>query len=55
MKIDCKSFTCGALCLVGFSTLAWACIHRKAIAAAVKGEPLPEPPAWHVWHGACQK
>lgn len=27
--------------------VAWAFIHRRAIAAAVKGEPMPEPPAWH--------
>ena len=25
-------------------------IHRRVVAAAIKGEPLPEPPAWHTWH-----
>lgn len=24
-------------------------IHRRVIKACVKGEPLPEAPAWHFW------
>lgn len=32
------------------STVAWAVIHRRAITACIKGEPLPEPPAWHIKH-----
>ncbi len=32
------------------SMAAYAIVHRKVIRAMVKGEPLPEPPAWHVWH-----
>ncbi len=31
-----------------------AVVHRNVIAAAIKGEPLPEPPAWHKWH-TCAK
>ena len=59
MEIDMKSFGLGALCLVGACTLGsmacWAIIHRRPIAAALKGEPLPEPPEWHTWHTACKK
>ena len=25
-------------------------VHRRVVAAALKGEPLPEPPAWHKGH-----
>ena len=25
-------------------------VHRRVIAAAIKGEPLPEPPEWHKGH-----
>jgi hypothetical protein len=32
--------------------VAWTVIHRHAISACVKGEPIPEPPAWHFGHGA---
>ena len=32
------------------SAVAWAFIHRRVIAASIKGEPLPEPPAWHKAH-----
>lgn len=32
------------------SVVACAIVHRRVIKAMVKGEPLPEPPAWHVWH-----
>lgn len=30
--------------------VTWAIVHRRVIAAMVKGEPLPEPPAWHKGH-----
>jgi hypothetical protein len=33
----------------------WAFIHRNAIAASIKGEPLPEPPAWHAWYPGMKK
>lgn len=39
---------------VGF-TAAWLTIHRRAIAATLKGEPLPEPPAWHIGHPGLKK
>ena len=29
------------------STCAMLVIHRRVIAACIKGEPMPEPPAWH--------
>lgn len=35
----------GIACMV-----ACAVVHRRVIAAAVKGEPIPEPPAWHKGH-----
>lgn len=35
----------GATCMV-----ACAIVHRRVIAAALKGEPMPEPPAWHKGH-----
>ena len=26
-------------------------VHRRVVAAAIKGDPLPEPPEWHKkWH-----
>ena len=28
-------------------------IHRRVIAAAIKGEPLPEPPEWHKAYHPC--
>ena len=36
-----------ALGLAAGSVVAFLVIHRRAISATVKGEPLPEPPAWH--------
>lgn len=42
-----------ALGIAAGSAVAYLVIHRRAIAAFVKGEPLPEPPAWHKkWHPA---
>ena len=40
----------GAVCM-----LACAIVHRRVIAAMVKGEPLPEPPAWHKGHPYMKK
>lgn len=26
-------------------------VHRRVVAAVIKGEPIPEPPEWHrKWH-----
>ena len=30
-------------------------IHRRVVAAIIKREPLPEPPAWHVGHPCLKK
>ncbi len=37
-------------CVVGAA--ACAIVHRRVIKAIAKGEPVPEPPAWHTWHKA---
>lgn len=37
--VACGSFLCGA-CLG---------IHRNVIKALIKGEEMPEAPAWHFW------
>jgi hypothetical protein len=39
-----------ALGICAASMIACAIVHRRVIKAMVKGEPLPEPPAWHTWH-----
>ena len=28
-------------------------VHRRVVAAIVKGDPIPETPAWHTWHTGC--
>lgn len=51
----CKSNTGLILILVGCCCFACGLllgIHWRVIKALIKGEPLPEPPAWHVW---CRK
>ena len=30
-------------------------VHRRVVAAVIKGEPLPEPPAWHKGHPFLKK
>ena len=45
-----KSFATIALGLVTGCAIAFAVIHRRVIIAAIKGEPLPEPPASHKCH-----
>ena len=37
------------------TVVCWAVIHRRAIIATVKGEPLPQQPSWHPGHGCCCK
>ena len=44
MSSICK-FACG---LIVGGCIACAIDHRRVIVACVKGEPLPEPPEWHV-------
>lgn len=40
-----------ALGLVAGSAVAYLVIHRRVVIALVKGEAVPEPPAWHKkWH-----
>ena len=35
--------------------VCWTVIHRTVIAASNKGQPLPEPPAWHKACHPCMK
>lgn len=50
MKSSSKIAWCAAG-LLAASTIACAVVHRRVIAAAVKGEPMPEVPEWHkAWH-----
>lgn len=45
-----------ALGLVAGCAVASLVVHRHVIVAIVKGEPLPEPPAWHAkWHPLLKK
>ena len=30
-------------------------VHRRVVVAVIKGEPLPEPPAWHKGHPFLKK
>ena len=30
-------------------------VHRRVIAAVIKGQEIPEPPAWHMLHPFCNK
>ena len=50
-----KKLIKGALIVVGLGCTTWAIIHRRAIAAAVNGTPMPEPPAWHYTCGLHKK
>ena len=38
--------------LVGAAVGCFVGVHRRVIIAAIKGEELPEAPAWHFW---CKK
>ena len=44
-----------ALGLVVGCAVASLGVHRRVIAASIKGEPLPEPPAWHKGHPFLKK
>lgn len=44
-----------ALGICAGTVVCWAVIHRRAIIATVKGEPLPQQPSWHPGHGCCCK
>lgn len=40
-----------ALGIAAGSIVACLVVHRRVVAAVIKGSPLPEPPEWHkVWH-----
>ena len=39
-------------CLIGAAVGCLVYVHRRVILAAIKGEELPEAPAWHFW---CRK
>ena len=44
-----------ALGLAAGCAVASLVVHRRVIVARVKGEPLPEPPAWHKGHPFLKK
>ena len=39
-------------CAIGAVVGCLVYVHRRVILAAIKGEELPEAPAWHFW---CRK
>lgn len=39
-------------CAVG-SAVAYLVIHRRVVAAILKGDPIPKPPAWHKGFHPC--
>ena len=44
-----------ALGIAAGCAVASLIVHRRVIAAIVKGEPIPEPPAWHKAHPCMNK
>ena len=50
-----KTFAKVALGVAVGCVVACAVVHRRVIVAMVKGEPLPEPPAWHKGHPFVKK
>ncbi len=50
-----KKVAFAALGIVVGCAVASAVVHRHVIVAMVKGEPLPEPPAWHKAFHPCLK
>ena len=44
-----------ALGLIAGCAVASLVVHRRVIAGVIKGEPLPEPPAWHKGHPFLKK
>lgn len=42
----------GAFIVCALVSLA---VHRRVVVAAIKGEPLPEPPEWHRGHACLSK
>ena len=50
-----KTIASVALGVVAGCAIASLIIHRRVIVAMVKGEPMPEPPAWHAGHPGCKK
>ena len=37
------------LACLGLFTVCFVVIHRNVIKASLKGEEIPEAPAWHTW------
>ena len=50
-----KHIANSALGLFAGCAVASLVVHRRVIAAVIKGEPLPEPPAWHKGHPFLKK
>jgi len=44
-----------ALGLAAGCIVASLVIHRRVVTAVIKGEPIPEPPAWHKGHPFMKK
>jgi len=53
-EVDMKTIANIALGVCVGSIACWLVIHRRAVAATIKGEPLPEQPAWHPKHPCCK-
>lgn len=46
-----KKFAKIALGAIAVGTAVHLIVHRKVVTAVIKGDPIPEPPAWHKkWH-----
>lgn len=54
-KKTCITIGIAAGCAVAGCVSAWLIIHRRVIAATIKGDTLPEPPAWHKKHPCLKK
>jgi len=50
-----KTFANIALGIAVGCMATWLTIHRRAVIATIKGDPLPEPPAWHIGHPGLKK
>lgn len=51
-----RTFANIALGLAVGSAVACLVVHRRVVAAVIKGDPIPEPPEWHkAWHPCISK
>ena len=50
-----KTFANIAIGVVAGCAVASLIVHRRVVKAIIKGDPLPEPPAWHKWHPILKK